>query len=167
MEMVVEITAGDQTTVYFYENVTQNWLVHRGLPPVELEKAAPVSEQWADWLELLSSLRVDTIVDARLADRETERLEEYGFDPPAVRVVFARRGQPTIEIHLAEGPPGSDSYYARTINNVDETLYSIKKSRLEGIEALVTDPLVSPDWEPPEDSDSQGAERTEDSESGS
>jgi hypothetical protein len=160
---VVEITAGDETTVYFLDN--ESWFVHSGPPPVDEAKAAPVSVEWADWLEILTSPRVDTIVDARLGDRETERLEEYGFLPPAVRVVFARRGETTIEIHLAEGPPGSDSYYARTINNVDETLYSIKKSRLEGIETLVTDPLISPDWEPPDEAMETEDEETEQGES--
>ena len=161
---VVEITANDQTTVYFLDN--ERWFVYPGPPPPDPQTIAPVSDEWLPWLERLASPRVDTIVDARLADRDTERLEGYGFDPPAVRVVFARRGETTIEIHLAEGPPGSDSYYARTINNVDEALYSLKKSRLEGIETLVTDPLVSPDWEPLDSDDGEDQEETEDGESG-
>ena len=164
---VVEITANDQTTVYYLDNVRQGWFVHPGPAPVDPEKSAPVSEEWADWLELLASPRVDAIVDPRLPDRETDRIGEYGFDPPDVRVVFARRGDTTIEIHLAEGPPGSESYNARTINNQDEAVYSIRKSRLEGIESLVTDPLVSTDWEPPAEAESEETGAAEDTESGS
>ncbi len=145
---LVEVTANDRTAVYFLQGA--EWLVMPEPPPVDLEKSAPVSEQWEEWLGLLAAPRVDTIEDSRLAEYEPERLEEYGFTPPDVRVVIARRGEATLEIHLAEGPPDSESYYARTINNVDETLYSIKKSRLEGIESLASDPLVHPDWEPPE-----------------
>ena len=76
-------------------------------------------------------------------DRETEKLAEYGFDDPAVRVVIARRGQAAVELLLAEGPPGSDSYYARSVNDIDEKVYLMKKSRLEGIEGLARNPLIS------------------------
>ncbi len=146
---VVEVNADDKTAVY-YLSATQ-WLVHPDSPPVDPDqsRSAPVSEEWPEWLELLAAPRVDAIEDDRLQDRETERLEEYGLSPPDVRIVMARRGQATLEFHLAEGPPGSDSYYARIVDNVDETLYSIRKPRLEGIEGLATDPLIDPDWEPP------------------
>ena len=107
--------------------------------------------KWAIWLDILTSPRVDKIVDQRLRDDDTERLAEYGFDTPDVRVVIARRGQATLEFQLAEGSPGDDSYYARTIAGVDETLYLVKKDRLQGIEELASDPLVIPGWEPPED----------------
>ena len=63
-------------------------------------------------------------------------------------------------------PPGSDTWYARTANSTDETLYSMAKSRLEGIELLATDPLSHPDWEPPGtsgESDSQGSSEGESS----
>ena len=161
---VVEITSNDQTAVYYRDNA--EWLVHPGPAPVDPLASAPVSEEWGQWLELIAAPRVDSIVDQRLAEYETERLEEYGFVPPDIRVVIARRGQGTVEIHLAEGPAGSDSYYARTINNIDETLYSINKSRLEGIERLITDPLMSPDWEPPESAAESGSEETGESQSG-
>ena len=144
---VVEVTANDQTAVYFQGG--NQWLVYPGPSPVEPERSAPVSEEWAVWLQILTGPRVDSIVDQRLENRDTERLEAYGFSPPSVLVVIARRGQATLEMHLAEGPPGSDSYYARTINNVDETLYSISKQRLQDIESLATDPLIIPGWEPP------------------
>ncbi len=153
---VVEVTAEDSTAVYFLEG--NQWLVNLGPPPVTLENSAPVSVEWADWLELLAAPRVEAVVEQRLQAREEELLAEYGLDPPAVRVVIARRGQATIEIHLAEGPPGSETYYARTVNNTDDALYSISKSRLEGIESLATDPLVVPDWEPPEEPDEEPAQ---------
>ncbi len=143
---VIEVTAGDSTAVYYLEG--NQWLVNPGPAPVDPLTSPPATVEWADWLELLASPRVDAIADQRLQDRETERLEEYGFVPPAVRIVIARRGEATLEIQLAEGPPGSDSYYARTANTTDETLYFIEKSRLEGIEGLATNPLVDPDWEP-------------------
>lgn len=145
---VVEVNARDRTAVYFVEN--GQWLVSSGTPPVDPATSAPASEEWLEWVELLASPRIDDIADQRLDDRDEERLAEYGFVPPDARVVIARRGQATVEILLAEGPPGSNSYYARTVNNVDDSLYLIKKSRLEGIESLATDPLVHPDWEPPE-----------------
>ena len=143
---VVEVTAGDQTAVYFREGPL--WMVNLGPPPVTLETSALVADEWETWLDLLAAPRVDAIVDERLSDREEERLAEYGFTPPAVRVVIARQGEAPLEINLAEGPPGSGSYYARTVDSLDETLYSIAKSRLEGLEGLATDPLVSPDWPP-------------------
>ena len=143
---VIEVTAGGSTAVYYFE--VDRWLVHQGKPPVDPETSPPVSVEWFDWLLLLASPRVDAIIDQQLQDRETKRLEEYGFAPPAMRVVIARRGEAALEIHFAEGPPGSDSYYVRKVNDVDETLYFIKKSRLEGIEGLATDPLIDPDWEP-------------------
>ena len=143
---VVEVNADDSTVVYYVHG--DQWLVSSGPPPVDPETSAPASEEWLYWLVTLAAPRVDAIADQRLQDREEERLEAYGFTPPAVRVVIARRGQATIEIQLAEGPAGSDSYYARSANDVDETLYSIEKSRLEGIEALATNPLVHPDWDP-------------------
>ena len=161
---VVEITANEQTAVYFFDN--GRWFVHPGPPPVDPAMSAPVSAEWGEWLQLLASPRVDTIVDPRLPDREEERLEEFGFVPPDVRVVFARRGETTIEFHLAEGLPGSDSYNARSINNVDETLYSIKKSRLEGIEGLVTNPLVHPDWKSPQTSEEEEPGTAKEGESG-
>ena len=148
MITVVEVNAGDSTAVYFVEG--NQWLVNHGPPPVALETSTPASEEWFEWLVRLAAPRVDEIVEQRLQDRDEERLAEYGFDSPPIRVVIARRGQATVEIHLADGPPGSDSYYARTVNNIDEALYLIKKSRLEGIEALATDPLALPDWIPPE-----------------
>ena len=153
---LVEVNAGDSTAVYFVEG--NRWLVNFGPPPVALENSAPVSDEWFEWLELLAAPRVDAIVEQQLRDRDEERLAEYGFAPPPVRIVIARRGQATLEIHLTDGPPGSDSYYARTVNNIDEALYSIKKSRLEGIETLATDPPVSPDWEPPEEPDEEPAQ---------
>ena len=156
---VIEVNADDRTAVYFREG--DLWLVSPEPPPVDLATSAPVSAEWTAWLELLASPRIDEIADQRLDDRDEERLAEYGFTPPEVRVVIARRGQATVEIHLAEGPPGSDSYYARTVNNVDETLYLIKKSRLEGIEALATDPLVFPGWQPPEDSEADATREPE------
>ena len=138
---VVEVSANNQTAVYYLGN--QGWLVHQGPPPVDEEQSAPVSEEWAIWLDVLTSPRVDAIVDQRLPDRDTERLAEYGFANPDVRVVIARRGQATLEFHLAEGPPGDDSYYARTVDSVDETLYSINKDRLQGIAELASAPLIS------------------------
>lgn len=145
---VVEVNANDQTAVYYLDN--QGWYVHQGPPPVAPEQSAPVSGEWATWLDTLTSPRVDTIVEQRMRDDDTERLEEYGFSSPDVRVVIARRGQATLEFQLVEGPPGEDSYYAKTVDHVDETLYSIKKDRLQGIEELASDPLVLPGWEPPE-----------------
>ena len=144
---VVEVNAGDQTAVYYLRN--RQWLVHRGQPPVDPEQSPPVSDEWAGWLELLAAPRVDGVADNRLQDSETNRLEEYGFSSPAVHIVIARRSEATLQFHLAEGLPGSDSYYARMIDSLDETLYSISKSRLAGIETLATDPLIHPDWEPP------------------
>lgn len=138
---VIEVNANDRTAVYFL--VEDGWAVHEGPPPVDPDLASPVSEEWADWLDILTSPRVDTIVDQQLPDRDTERLEEYGFASPDVRVVIARRGQATLEFQLAEGPPGDDSYYARTVDSADEKLYSIRKDRLPGIEELASDPLIS------------------------
>ena len=146
---VIEVNANDETAVYYLDN--QGWFVHQGPPPVDAEQSAPVSEEWATWLDTLTSPRVDTIVDQRVRDDDTERLEEYGFSSPDVRVVIARRGQATLEFQLAEGPPGDGSYYARTVDHVDETLYSIKKDRLRGIAELASDPLVLAGWELPED----------------
>ena len=144
---VVEVTAGDQVAVYYLGN--DGWLVHEGPPPVDELQSAPVSGEWAIWLDILTSPRVDTIVDVQLPDRDTERLEEYGFSSPDVQVVIARRGEGPLVFTLAEGPPGEGSYYARTVDHVDETLYSIKKARLEGIKELASDPLILPGWEPP------------------
>lgn len=155
---VVEVKADDQTAVYYLGN--EGWLVQAGPPPVDPEQSAPVSGEWAIWLDILTSPRVDTIVDLQLPDRDTERLEEYGFSPPDVQVVIARRGEAPLVFTLAEGPPGDDSYYVRTVDHVDETLYSIKKERLEGIKELATDPLILPGWELP----AAGAGPGEDSE---
>ena len=138
---VVEVNANGQTAVYYLGN--EGWAVHKGPPPVDPDQSAPVSDEWSQWLDILTSPRVDTVVDQRLPDRDTERLEEYGFSSPDVRVVIARRGQATLEFQLVEGPDGDDSYYARTVDSVDETLYSIKKDRLQGIEELASDPLIS------------------------
>ncbi len=146
---VIEVTAGEDSAVYFLDEA--GWMVSTEPPPVNPESAAPVAAEWSDWVRLLAAPRIDTIVDPRIQDREEERLKEFGLDEPTVRVVIARRGQATVEIHLADGPPGSDSYYARTVNHNDEALYSIRKDRLEGIEALASDPLILPGWEPPED----------------
>ena len=146
---VVEVNANDQTAVYFLGN--EGWAVHKGPPPVDPNQSAPVSGEWANWLDVLTSPRVDAIVEQQLRDDDTERLEEYGFSAPDVRVVMARRGQATLEFQLVDGPSGDDSYYARTVAAVDETLYSIKKDRLQGIEELASDPLVLAGWEPPED----------------
>ena len=156
---VVEVVAGDSAAVYFLED--RQWLVHSGEPPVDPAASPPVTDEWFDWLTLLLAPRIDTIVDARLQDREEERLEEFGFVPPDVRVVLARRGQDPLEFQLAEGPPGSGAWYARMTNSTDETLYSMQKSRIAGIESLATDPLADPDWQPPV---TQGGEDTPDPE---
>ena len=161
---VVEVQVEDKTAVYFLEN--DLWLVHTGEPPVDPLVSPPVAVEWFVWLSRLAAPYIDTVVEQRLQDREEERLEELGFVPPDVRVVIARRGQDPVEMQLAEGPPGSDTWYARTANSTDETLYSMAKSRLEGIELLATDPLSHPDWEPPEtsgESDSQGSSEGESS----
>ena len=139
---VVEVNAGDATAVYFLEG--DQWLVAEGPPPVDVESASPVSEAWPEWVALLAAPRIDEIVERQVRERDTEKLSEYGFDDPAVRVVIARRGQAAVEFQLAEGPPGSDSYYARSVSETDEQIYRIKKSRLEGIEDLAGDPLTSP-----------------------
>ena len=144
---VVEIQVGDESGVYFLEG--DQWLVSPGPPPVDLETSAPVSDDWAEWLSLLAAPRVDTIVEPRIEDYDTDLLEQYGLADPQITVVMARRGLAVLEIHLADGPPGSDTYYARTINNSDSALYSINTSRLEGIESLATDLLTHPDWTPP------------------
>ena len=137
---VVEVTAGESTAVYFLEG--DQWLVSEGPPPVDPETAALASEEWPEWMATLAAPRIDEIVEQRLENRKTERLAEYGFDNSSVRVVITRRGSAAIEFHLAEGPPGSESYYARTVNN-DDSLYLIRKWRLEGIAALATAPLIS------------------------
>ncbi len=160
---VIEVTAEDSTAVYYIHG--NQWLVYPGPAPVDPTISPPATIEWADWLETLAAPRVDAIIDHQLQDRETERLEEYGFVPPAVRVVIARRGEAAIELHLAEGPPGTDSYYARRFNDIDETLYLVKKSRLEGIQGLATDPLIDPDWKPVETVDEDQGEGTTESES--
>lgn len=146
---VVEVTAGESTAVYFLEGA--EWLVSEGPPPVDPATAAPVSDAWPEWLATLAAPRIDEIVDEQLMDRETARLAEYGFDDPLARVIIARRGQAAVEFNLSEGPPGSDSYYARSVNAIDETLYTIKKSRLTGIADLAANPLILPGWQPPEE----------------
>ena len=153
---VVEVNAGEQTAVYFADGA--QWLVSPAPPPVDPATAAPVSEEWLEWLELLAAPRIDQVVEQQVPDRETEKLEMYGLASPAVRVVIARRGEAPVEIHLADGPPGSGSYYARTLNNNDDRVYTILKSRLEGIEALATDPLVIPGWEPLEETPAEQEE---------
>ena len=145
---VIEVTAGEDTAVYFLEG--DQWFVSEGPPPVEVESAAPVSEEWPEWMATLAAPRIDEIVEQQVQDRDTEKLAEYGFDAPAVRVVIARRGEAPVEFHLAEGPPGSDSYYARSLDFTDEKLYLMKKSRLEGVEDLAVNPLAQPGWQPPE-----------------
>lgn len=143
---VIEITSGEDAAVYYPDTI--GWMVFPGPAPVDAELAGPVSDEWAVWLEVLAAPRVDTIVDQQLSERETERMEQFGFLPPDVRVVIARRNEAAVEIQLAEGPPGSDSYYARSVNAVDERVYSIRKSRLQDIESLASDPLLHPDWDP-------------------
>ena len=150
---VIEVSAGEDTAVYFLDG--DQWFVAEGPPPVDVEAAAPVSEEWPKWMATLAAPRIDEIVEQQLQSRETERLAEYGFDEPAVRVVMARRGQSAVEFQLAEGPPGSDGYYARSLEQTDEKLYLIKKSRLAGIESLASDPLILPGWEPPEEPSEQ------------
>ena len=150
---VIEVSAGEDTAVYFLDG--DQWFVSEGPPPVDVEAAAPVSEEWPEWMATLAAPRIDEIVEQQLQSRETERLAEYGFDEPAVRVVMARRGQSAVEFQLAEGPPGSDGYYARSLEQTDEKLYLIKKSRLAGIESLASDPLILPGWEPPEEPSEQ------------
>ena len=150
---VIEVSAGEDTAVYFLDG--DQWFVAEGPPPVDVEAAAPVSEEWPEWMATLAAPRIDEIVEQQLQSRETERLAEYGFDEPAVRVVMARRGQSAVEFQLAEGPPGSDGYYARSLEQTDEKLYLIKKSRLTGIESLASDPLILPGWEPPEEPSEQ------------
>lgn len=156
---VIEVNAGDDAAVYFMDG--GRWWVYPGPSPVVPELSGPVSDEWATWLEVLTAPRIDTIVDQRLQDRDAERVEEYGFLPPSVRVVIARRGMSTVEIHLAEGPAGSDSYYARSVNATDERVYSIGKFRLAGIESLASEPLTDPDWEPPEDSEETEGDSTD------
>ena len=150
---VVEVSAGAHSSVYFVDG--NQWLVGEGPPPIDPTTAPPAAEEWADWVTTLAAPRIDQIVDSNVDDRDEEKLEMYGLLEPAVRVVIARRGQATVEIQLAEGPPGSDSYYARSTNTNDANLYTIKKSRLEGIEELASDPLVLPGWEPLEESEQQ------------
>ena len=153
---VVEVNAGDSTAVYFLDG--DQWFVSEGPPPVEVEAASPVSQEWPEWLATIAAPRIDEIAEQVVSARDTEKLAEYGFDKPAVRVVIARRGQAAVEFQLAEGPPGSDSYYARSLEQTDEKLYLIKKSRLEGIEDLASDPLILPGWEPPEESSEQSTQ---------
>lgn len=144
---VVEVTAGESTAVYFLEG--GQWLVSEGPPPVDPQTAAPASDEWSEWLTTLAAPRIDGIIEQQVSDRDTEKLAEYGFDAPAVRVVIARSGQAAVEFRLAEGPPGSDSYFARALDQTDERLYTMKKSRLEGIEDLAANPLILPGWQPP------------------
>ena len=150
---VIEVNANDATSVYFLDG--DQWFVFPGSPPVDPAEGAPVSEEWAGWLETISEPRVDELVEQQVEDRHEEKLEMYGLLEPPIRVVIARRGESTVEIHLSEGPPGDDSYYARSINTSDINLYTIKKSRLEGIESLATDPLIDPRWESPAESEQQ------------
>ena len=150
---VVEINAGDASAIYFLEG--DGWFVGEGPPPIDPAMAPPVTEEWAEWLTTLSAPRVDEIAEPRVSDRDEELLGKYGLNEPEVRVVIARRGQATVELHLAEGAPGSDSYYARSINASDSTIYTVKKSRLAGIEGLAANPLANPDWEPPEEPEQQ------------
>ena len=144
---VVDVQADDASGVYFSDGA--QWLVSPGPPPVDVETSAPAADEWQEWLSILAAPRIDTIVEAYVEDRDTEVLEKYGLAEPPIRIVIARRGQSTVELHLAEGPPDSDFYYARSVNIADNALYSISKSRLEGIESLATDPLADPDWTPP------------------
>ena len=139
---VVEVNAGESTSVYFLDG--DQWLVGEGPPPIDPATAAPVSDEWPGWLSKLSAPRVDEIVEPQVDDRDEEKLEMYGLLEPTVRVVIARRGEATVEIHLAEGPPGSDGYFARSVNTNDLNLYTIKKSRLAGIEDLAANPLAQP-----------------------
>lgn len=150
---VVEINAGDASAIYFLEG--DGWHVGEGPPPIDPATSPIVSEEWFDWLSKLGAPRVDEIVVPDVDDRDEEILEMYGLLEPDVRVVIARRGQATVEIHLAEGPAGSDSYYARSVNTTDSNLYSIKKSRLAGIEGLASNPLADPDWQPPDEGEQQ------------
>ena len=150
---VVEVNAGAHSSIYFQDG--GQWRVGEGPPPIDPLTSPPVTEEWSGWLTTLAAPRIDEIVDSNVDDRDEEKLEMYGLLEPAVRVVIARRGQATVEIQLADGPPGSGSYYARSANANDVNLYAIAKSRLEGIEQLASDPLAVPGWEPPEVSEQQ------------
>ena len=145
---VVEVTAGESSAVYFLEG--DQWLVSQEPPPVDPQNAAPVSAEWPEWLAALAAPRIDQIIEQRVEDRDTEKLASYGLDTPAVRVVIARRGEATVEFLLGHSTPDGNSYYARTVNNNDEKLYSIKKSRLQGIKNLAANPLIQPGWQPPQ-----------------
>ena len=150
---VVEVNAGESSSIYFLEG--DQWHVGEGPPPIDPATTPLVSNEWYDWLVTLSAPRVDEIVEQDLNDRDEEKLEMYGMLEPPVRIVIARRGQATVEIHLAEGPPGSNSYYARSINSSDSKLYTIKKSRLAGIEELASNPLAQPGWQAPGETEQQ------------
>ena len=141
----VQITAGASTAVYYLEG--SQWLVHPQSPPVDPETSSPASNEWPQWLTTLAAPRIDQVIEQQVRERDAEKLAEYGLNHPAVRVVIARRNQSTIEFLLATAP--NESYYARTINNNDERIYAIKKSRLPNIANLAHNPLMEPGGPPP------------------
>ena len=142
----VQVTAGESTAVYYLDN--GQWRVHPNPPPVNPENSTPASSQWPQWLTTIAAPRIDQVIEQQVRDRDEEKLAEYGLDNPAVRIVIARRAQSTIEFLLG-APTPNESYYARTINNNDERIYAIKKSRLPGIADLAQNPLTQPDEPPP------------------
>lgn len=141
----VQVTAGQSTAVYYLD--AGQWLAQPGPPPADPAASSPASDEWPQWLTTLAAPRIDQVIEQQVRERDEEKLAEYGLDNPAVRVVLARRGQSTIEFLLGNDAPG-DRYYARTVNNNDERIYAIKKSRLQGIADLAHKPLMQPDLPP-------------------
>ena len=137
---VVEISAGDATTIYRRSDDGLRWVVE-GEPPL------PVSAEWETLLARLITPYIDRI-DAYAIDDPAA----YGLEPPQLRVVIARRGAAPVEFHLGGATPDGEHRYARTISENDPYLYAIRHSRLEGFEALATDPPLAPD-SPTDDGD--------------
>ena len=138
---VVEISAGDETTIYQRGDDGLSWLVP-GDPPLA------VGGEWETLLARLSAPYIDRI-DAYDIDDPAE----YGLEPPQLRVVIAQRGAAPVEFHLGGETPDGEHRYARTISENDPYLYAIRHPRLAGLDALATDPPLAAETPPADGGD--------------
>jgi len=134
--LVVQFFRGDETTRYFVDQGTGQWLLD-GETPVPVDLSA-----WAQSLLMLSNPRMDLIIAHDIDDPTL-----YGLDPPDTAVVIVRQGgQTPIEFHIGDvTPDGNHRYVTVKLGGVagpNTDLYGVLTSRIDPIIALATDPVL-------------------------
>jgi hypothetical protein len=94
------------------------------------------SDRWGGGIPLILS---GPYMDRKIKEDATEeQLEDYGFNPPGIKLTITKEDQEVINVELGDAVPDGSAYYIRLAGSND--IYTVLESWQYVIERLVLEP---------------------------